>query len=510
MSESVKILIEAENQASAVIASTAKDIDAKVKAIKTSGEQAKKSTEFFGTIANALGGSELGAFAGQLSQLTEKTSQFAEVQKLGGAGALAFKAGLVAAVGVMAFQVGKALGDLIFDTKRWTEELDKATKKGEEFKAKLLELKDFEFGRAKEGISLIRDPDEQMAATKQLLAKIENEIADKRKSINEALLQKENRNVDNSIWSEEWADTNKVPELELDKQIADGEEFVKTLSAQVLELQRATDATAVANKAKKEENALKDKSDSYLGTLRNELALLESIDVAKIKAKQGGVFGDEATTEAEGLLKSIEAIKDAKAKTDKSDSFLEGLRNEVALLKAKKDEVFAIEAGQKTFGVDAGNEAAQLLKEKETLIAKRDAEKKAEDDKIAKAKQVEDIRKKEIDRLEEERIMLEKGKEAAHAFNLEKQGLSKEDAKKIAGEQAAVDKIKDSKKADAKDTPTLQASESRLLTRGGGDDPAKMTEKNTADAVKELQQMRKEMLAQSKNNTTLKVIGGKA
>jgi hypothetical protein len=87
MSESVKILIEAENRASAVIDTTAKDIDNKVKSIKASGEQAKKSTEFFGSIANALGGSEIGAFAGQLSQLTEKTSQFAEVQKLGGAGA---------------------------------------------------------------------------------------------------------------------------------------------------------------------------------------------------------------------------------------------------------------------------------------------------------------------------------------------------------------------------------------------------------------------------------------
>ena len=68
--------------------------------------------------------------------------------------------------------------------------------------------------------------------------------------------------------------------------------------------------------------------------------------------------------------------------------------------------------------------------------------------------------------------------------------------------QIKTDKVK-------RDDAILQVAESRLLTRGGGDDPAKMTEKNTADAVKELQQMRKEMLAQSKNNTTLKVIGGK-
>lgn len=52
----------------------------------------------------------------------------------------------------------------------------------------------------------------------------------------------------------------------------------------------------------------------------------------------------------------------------------------------------------------------------------------------------------------------------------------------------------------------LQVTESRLLTRGGSDDPTMQTAANTANAVKELQEMRKEMLAERKNGTKLKVL----
>jgi hypothetical protein len=140
------------------------------------------------------------------------------------------------------------------------------------------------------------------------------------------------------------------------------------------------------------------------------------------------------------------------------------------------------------------------------LIAKRDAEKRIEDEKIARAKQIEDLKQRELDRLAEERVLLTQGAEAAKAFSLEKQGLSQEDAKRIAGEQAAVDKIKDSTKQQPKEVPTLQATESRLLTRGASEDPAKKVAENTALAVTELRELNRQMM---KNNPfNLKIVGG--
>jgi hypothetical protein len=65
--------------------------------------------------------------------------------------------------------------------------------------------------------------------------------------------------------------------------------------------------------------------------------------------------------------------------------------------------------------------------------------------------------------------------------------------------QIKTDKVKTS-------DSVLQVTESRLLTRGGGDDPTMQTAANTLNAVKELQELRKQMASQGKNNTTLKVL----
>ena len=65
--------------------------------------------------------------------------------------------------------------------------------------------------------------------------------------------------------------------------------------------------------------------------------------------------------------------------------------------------------------------------------------------------------------------------------------------------QIKPDKIKTSESV-------LQVTESRLLTRGGSDDPTMQTAANTAIAAKELQEMRKEMMAERRNGTTLKVV----
>jgi len=132
MSESAKILIEAEDKATAVAAKAARNVETQIKGIKEVGGKAKASTEFIGVIANFAGGGQISAFAQQVAGLTEKTSQFAEVSKLGGAGALAFKAGLVAAAGAISFQVGKALGDVVFQTEKWNRELDRAKEKSQQ------------------------------------------------------------------------------------------------------------------------------------------------------------------------------------------------------------------------------------------------------------------------------------------------------------------------------------------------------------------------------------------
>ena len=71
--------------------------------------------------------------------------------------------------------------------------------------------------------------------------------------------------------------------------------------------------------------------------------------------------------------------------------------------------------------------------------------------------------------IEKERIRLTQGKEGVRGFELERKGLSKVDAKDIASQEAALQqqaKKEGGEKKQIQNAPTLQAVESRLLTRG--------------------------------------------
>jgi len=529
MSESVKILIEAENRASAVIDTTAKDIDNKVKAIKASGEQAKKSTEFFGTIANALGGSEIGAFASQLGQVTEKTSQFAEVQKLGGAGALAFKGGLVAAVGVIAFQFGQAIGNAIFQTERWKKALADATKEAERLEAKLIAVKAQRFDENKSDIELIRDPEAKKQAYAELFKSTNKEIEGVERRVKEA--RKAVEDYDAS-WTPAWIQGSNE---EAEKRLKTDREALDVLVKQREETKSEFLERQAANKEIEKQNSLKDKSDDFLKGLREELELLKASkeEQAAILAARNTV-GVEAQEEAKSLLLAKQkiaadeeasklreqanekALQEQEALVKSSSDYVKSLQQQLALLKAPESEKPEIQAEQKTIGADTST-AAKLLKEIESIKAVAEFSKmmdgelaKIQSEKEASAKRIIDLKQGELDKLEEERILLNKGAEAAAAFRLMKQGLAEDDAKEIARQQSELAKLKEDKKPGkvAKDgAPQLQANESRLLTRGEGDDPTKQVAVNTANAFRELQLLNKRLTEAGKNNLTLKVIG---
>jgi len=531
VSESVDILIKAEDMATPVVAKAAKSVDAldvSIKKFKTSGEQAKKSTEFFGSIANALGGSELGGYASQLAGLTEKTSQFAEVQKLGGAGAFAFKAGLVAAAGALSFQVGTALGNVIFETEKWTKKLAEATAESDRFLNALLELKQFNFSQNKEEITLLRDPDKQLAATKELLASTQKEIEDKSKQITAILKAEAKTRSEEEQWGADWFGAGSDRIASVEREVSEGNKMLEVLRSQARELERATSETTLANKELAKKNALLDKSDDYLKTLREEIELLrvgkdEQISILALR----NAIGDAAQEEAKALLLEKQTIQEREAANQKaiqeqesitkgSESYVKSLRDQLELLKATDAEKAGVQAGQKAVGGDVAT-ATGLLKEIEAITSLAEFEKmreaelqKIQGEKEADAKRLADLKQSELDRLAEEMILLKQGAEAAKAFKLQKQGLSEADAKSIARQEAELEKLKEAKKPGAnikQDIPELKAFESRLLTRGGsGEDPAKATARNTLDMYKEMQILNRRFAEERKQLLSVKVV----
>jgi len=457
---SAKVIIDAEDLASKKIADAAKAIEQNVKNIKEVGGKAKASTEFIGTLATSLGGSEIGSYASQLAGLTDKVSQFSEVSKAGSVGALAFKAGLVAAVAAIAFKVGEAFGNVIFNTAKMTREFERAKDAASELNTELARANDQRFANAKEDIELIRDPKEKRAAQEALFKQLDNDV----QAISGQL--KESTKIADE-WAEAWQITG--------NRKAYAEEAQKQIE---VDKARLAQAKAMRDELRSELSERKAINDQ----IRADNAAAEKAEQDAAAAKER-IIAEEAAAE--------------KARIDRSDAYLESLGKQIGMLEAAaagKEALFGETAAQNVHGDAAQVEAEQLLAQIDLLKEKADAEKAsaAEAERIAAkaeadAQRIEDIKKNEIARLKEQRIELEQGAEAARAFNLEQQGLDKATAQRLAAEQAALEKEKEAKAEIAKIDPgpnsvTLgsTAVQSRLLTRGpaerGIDKIAKATE----------------------------------
>lgn len=450
MSESVDILIKAEDMATPVIAKSAKAVDgldASVKRFKESGGQAKKSADFARVIAVSLGGSPLGAYIGQIGEAAEKTSQFAEVQKLGGAGALAFKAGLVGLVGTIAFGVGNAIGNVIFQTERWKQAMADATAEAARLESQLVSLKAQRFGDSKADIELIRDPEAKKAAYADLFQSTTEEIKGVEQRINSAKAKVEEYNASYMTHWQSQIDAHQETKAKLKTD----QEALAVLKKQQEEVRSERLERELANKGIEKKNALQDKSDAYVTGLREELELLRATkeEQAEILAMRNAV-GEQDQATAKALLLEKDAIA-AKAEAEKTA---------LAEVAAEEKEM-------------------------------QDARIKQANDEAAQEKRVQDLKESELSRLEEETIRLREGEAAAKAFRLEKEGLSKEDAKAIAQKEADLKVEADAKKPGKSGGTTNTAFEARLLTRGPADDAAKFTAQNTANALAELKAMNK-------------------
>jgi hypothetical protein len=419
-------------------------------AIKEVGGKAKSTTEFLGVLASLSGNSQLAGLASQLAGATEKVGQFSEVAKAGKGGALAFKLGLAGLVATIGATVGKAIGDVIFETKKWTKELEKAKEASAELDDQIKKSAATMFANSTEDIELIRDPEEKKAAYKTLLETLNKDV------------QAVSGNVKTSQAAvDEWADSWQIT--------GDQKEFAKMADDQL-----KNDKERLA--------ALKEQRDA----------------VAKMVSVR--------TQENEAIAKANEA-------KDKSENYIESLRLEIEYLSATKDEQLKLDAARNATVEDQG-EAERLLRERDAIIAKVEAEKeledarkkaieeqqkaaeKAQEDAAKEVQKVEELIKSEQERLALKKLEIEQGKEAAKAQALINQGVDEATAKQLAAAEAELEQGKETGK---KETPTLQASESRLLTRGQSESPVEKTNQLMAsmnDLMKATQGMTQEQLAE--------------
>ena len=434
--DAIKIVIEAEDKASAQAINASKNIESAVKGVKETGQKAKASTEFIGVLAGQLGGSQLQSAASGVAAITEKVGQFSEVMKVGGAGAMAFQAGITVLVTTLAFNLGKAIGDSIFGVKELKDEFGDAQAEVEKFTAKMNEASNKGFKEKLEDLSLIRDPVKQQNEAVAAFDAIQ-------KSINEAYdnFHFRQREIEKLRMSEGLLGNNQEA---IDGLIVQNNQYVETI-----------------NNLEKQKVALADVYGEHANNVKaiKEQQKTEDEAAAKTKARQESVVSQlrKANYQYIELTEGIEASRTAQL------------------------------ADEGITGIDAERivGAEKLAKVEQ---AKADAKKKDEDDEKARLTKIADLQKSETARLEEQRVLLTQGQEAANRFRLEQQGLSKDAAARIASEQSALDRQKKQGELAKKlaEKPQLMAVEQRLVLRGASEDVQKDIAANTLKTVERL------------------------
>ena len=452
MSEAVEILIKADDQASAkleMVGANAEKAGSKTaNAFKDSGKNVKATSDLFAQLASMTGNSQLAGLAGTVSGITEKVGQFSDVSKAGKLGAIGFKLGLMGLAATAGFAVGKALADVIWQTEKFERAMAKAKETSAELDAQQKRIAATLAANAREDIELIRDPEEKRAAYTKLLGDLSRDIQTASDVAGKSAREAEE-------WADAWQITGNRKQYAIDaqEQAKADKERLAGLKEQRDELMKIVGARAQENAAIKEANAAKDKSESYLETLRQEVEYMKATREEQIKIDALRNTTDEDRGEAERLLKERDAIK------------------------AKQDAEREAAAEQKKMQEDADRARQKAQEDRE-----KEAEQIAENAR-REVQRIDDVIKAERERLDLQKIEKEQGKEAADAQRLMNQGVDQAMAKKLAAEQAAHDKS--TTKTGGGPAPVLAAMESRLLTRG----PADMQAHWMEDAAKSLRQI---------------------
>lgn len=502
-SEAVQVIVSAEDQASQKFAQIAANAEQSVRKIKDSTKATKSTAEFAGVLGNLMGGSAFGQIAGQVGQISEKVSQFSEVSTQGGAGALAFKGGLMAMAAVLGYQVGQAIGAAIFGLDDFNKKQEEATKKSEELASKTLQLIQRVNAEQMEDIELIRDPEQKAQAYQQLtdqltgsLVETENEMARLQKQIQELgtwegwLNDARSDNMDYLLTLEaERAAEREQAQARL-KEAEDRHALLEQQRQAVAELnnERRKEVEEL-----KKRNAALDKEEDYIAGLEKQLALLQAqnqsqSELIQLTASQNTVT-DEATIQAIDLLGQIEeqkriAEEKKKAEQDATKAQEEQLRQQEQLKRLAESEAEKLELKRIAFeqGAEAAKKEELIRKGMDATLAAEiaakeaalEAEIKAADEKQRREEKLAESRKKVLDDLAHQKVLIEQGEEAARSFALQQEGFAKDEADRIAAQEQALKNKEKEKELLAKfgqGPGPLSAVESRLLSRGPSSNP---------------------------------------
>lgn len=448
--ENIKYLLTGEDQATSVFNKVKQAIDANDQSVGRFAKTVKTGAVVTGQLSSALGALPLGEAGRQAAQAASQFELLWRAKQMNTAGSLAFKVGLVGLVGVLGFQLGKAIGDAIFNTKKWADELEAAKKQLADIGDKMLSISQGQHRDRMGDIQLIRDPEKQREALdaylKQINMNIEGVNGLARRT---AAARKEIQEME-AAW---FKSGNFKAEIDVRKQLlAEDEKRYEMLKAQRDEIHKMTGEAQQEREALKKENERLDALEKMAEAYEQEIAKIE--------------LGDREYERRKALLNAVTAEEQAHIEALVQKKF--ALLDEQEAIKLAKQEADERErALQKQ--IDTDNKFLESLESQ--LIALRDGKDAAEDYR-AKLAGVSDETLRAGNAIRDQIRAIEQTREAEKLAEQERV----EAAKKLAAfDQAA---------------GSVSATESRLLTRGAGVSDEKQIADNTKKMVDEITKSR--------------------
>jgi hypothetical protein len=178
--ESVEFALSAKDNASAVFKETGEELKLLNDRVEQTSKASSQGTDAVGKLANALGVGWITDSTSQLKGLSDSVKSVSQSLKAGGSSAMVLKGGLVAITAAVSFKVGQIIGEWVFETKRWKEELAAAGIAADALQSKAIKLQEKKFARLSEAIDLTTDNEtDRLKRQNELLRVMRKEIEGK-------------------------------------------------------------------------------------------------------------------------------------------------------------------------------------------------------------------------------------------------------------------------------------------------------------------------------------------
>ena len=381
---SVILIVGARNKASAALNAVGKSVDKLESDVGKFADVAESANVSVANLMEQFGLGDLAGYGQQIADIRSKMVEFNAENVKGAKGLTAMKAGIVVAVAAISFELGKAIGDVVFQTKRWNQELAEAERLGDRISAGAL-AKFLERFKTSESVDIFGSADEQGEEIKKVVAGINVELA----AMNE---QSKRLNAQAK---------------ELNKPFIKDLVSIKQSNKEVEEHNKKLEGLQEKrNGLLSRFKGIQQKSSSILSNMGAQINLLKATEEERlaISLRQQGVT-EQWLPIAIDMQKRIDKLKNA----EKERLALE--RKGIA-------------------------EKARLQRETDS------ARTKAAADRLREEKRISGVYQTNINSLKEQLIGITKSKEAATAFRLEMQGVKSKDAKFLGGLKGQIEKLK--------------------------------------------------------------------